>query len=88
MNYESLSSKSARCIRALLAARGESIETLANQTGIAHSTLKRRLSGRSPFTIDELSYIAKHFGVSVAQLIAPPFERDETEPVEVGQAAA
>lgn len=74
MDYEPLSSKVARSTRALLAVRGETIESLSHSTNIAHSTLKRRLSGISPFTIDELSVIASHFEVGVADLIAPPFE--------------
>ncbi len=75
MNYESLSSKAARSIRALQAGERESIEILAETTGIAHSTLKRRLLGISPFTIDELGLIATHYGVEVSDLIKPPFEK-------------
>ncbi|GAB3292824.1 helix-turn-helix domain-containing protein [Pseudoclavibacter terrae] len=75
MNYESPSSKAARSVRALLAEKRESIESLAEATGIAHSTLKRRLLTISPFTIDELSVIAEHFGVRVHDLLTPPSER-------------
>lgn len=74
MDYESLSSKVARTTRALLAMRGETVEFLSEATSIAHSTLKRRLSGMSPFTIDEVSAIAHHFQVGAADLIMPPFE--------------
>jgi len=74
MDYEPLSSKVARSTRALLALRGETIESLAYCTDIAHSTLKRRLNGRSPFTIDELSSIASHFEVGVGDLLQPPYE--------------
>ena len=43
----------------------------AARTGIAMTTLTRRLSGHSPFRIDELAAIADLCGVSVADLVAP-----------------
>ncbi len=74
MNYGTPSNKAARSIRALISGRRESIETLAEETGIAHSTLKRRLLGMSPFTIDELGAIAEHYSVAISDLLQPPFE--------------
>lgn len=74
MNYGTPSGKAARAIRAILADRGESIESLSNGTGIALSTLKRRLLG-APFTLDEIGLIAEHFGISIAAVITPIDER-------------
>jgi len=74
MDYEPLSSKATRSIKALLAVRGETIESLSECTAIPHSTLKRRLRGMSSFTIDELSAISLHFGVPASELLKPPYE--------------
>lgn len=71
MNYDTPSRKSARAIRSTLFDRHESIESLAAGTGIALSTLKRRLLGASPFTIDELGLIAAYFDVSILDVMAP-----------------
>lgn len=87
MNYETWSKRASRAIRALLASKGESIESLAESTGIAHSTLKRRLVGTSPFTIDELQLIAEHFDVTVSQVLTPPYE-DAPAPREAALAGA
>lgn len=75
MNYETPSGKAARAIRSILADRRESIESLAEGTGITLSTLKRRLLTATPFTIDELGLIASHFGVSIVDVITPMTER-------------
>jgi hypothetical protein len=75
MNYSTPSGKAARAIRSILADRRESVETLAVQTGIALSTLKRRLLLATPFTIDELGLIASHFEVSILEVITPIDER-------------
>lgn len=77
MNYISPSAQAARTIRLHLADRGEAIETLSNVTGISHSTLKRRLNGLSSFTIDELDVIARHFSVTVSDLLISPFARQK-----------
>lgn len=71
MNYESFSSRACRSIRILLASRRISIADLAEGTGISLSTLKRRLLGATPFTIDELGLIANFFTVEVAALLNP-----------------
>lgn len=71
MNYDTPSGKSARAIRSILFDRRESIESLAAGTGIALSTLKRRLLVASPFTIDELGLIAAYFGVPITDVLAP-----------------
>lgn len=75
MNYETPSGKAARTVRSILADRRESIESLSEGTGIALSTLKRRLLTATPFTIDELGLIAKHFGMPIVDVITPLSER-------------
>lgn len=50
---------------------GVSEEVLADRTGIARSTLKRRLAGFSPaFTVEELQAIANALDVPFADLLA------------------
>ena len=75
MNYSTPSGKAARAIRSILADRRESVEKLAEETGISLSTLKRRLLGATPFTIDELGLIAEYFGVSIVEVLTPIEER-------------
>ncbi|MFC7431020.1 MULTISPECIES: helix-turn-helix domain-containing protein [unclassified Agrococcus] len=75
MNYGTPSGRAARAIRSILADRGESIEALAEATGLALSTLKRRLLGVSSFSIDELTLIAEHFGVPILDVLTPITER-------------
>jgi len=77
MNYDTPSRKSARAIRSILFDRHESIESLAAGTGIALSTLKRRLLGASPFTIDELGLIAAYFKVSIVEVMTPKHDASE-----------
>lgn len=81
MNYSTPSGKAARAIRSLLADRRESIEALSAGTGLALSTLKRRLLGATPFTIDELSMIAEYFGVSIVAVLTPITEVAELNAV-------
>nr|DAP50817.1 MAG TPA: SOS-response transcriptional repressor [Caudoviricetes sp.] len=71
MNYLSLNKLAVSNIRALLGARRESIEALAGATKIPLSTLKRRLLNKSPFTLEEIEQIAKHFAVAASDLISP-----------------
>lgn len=75
MNYQTASGKAARAIRAILADRAESIETLSEGTGISLSTLKRRLLGASSFSINELALIAAYFDVPMADVLTPLSER-------------
>jgi transcriptional regulator with XRE-family HTH domain len=42
----------------------------ASRTGIPITTLSRRLTGNSPFTVTELDLIAQLLGVTVSDLIA------------------
>ncbi|QIK63665.1 helix-turn-helix transcriptional regulator [Leucobacter viscericola] len=69
----------AQAVRVLLNDRKQSQDYLAESTGISLSTLKRRMSNASSFTIDELFEIADHFDVSVNAVlgcsavdVAPP----------------
>jgi hypothetical protein len=71
MNYLSLNKLAVSNIRALLGSRRESIEALAGATKIPLSTLKRRLLNKSPFTLEEIEQIAKHFAVAASDLISP-----------------
>ena len=64
MNYSSLNELAIANVRALLGARRESIEVLSTATSIPLSTIKRRLCGKSPFTLEEIEQIAKHFNVA------------------------
>lgn len=73
MNSNAPSQKVSRSVRSLLASRGETITGLSAATLIAESTLKRRLLGHSPFTLEEAGYIAQHFDVTIADLLAGPF---------------
>ena len=59
MNYSSLNELAIANVRALLGARRESIEVLSTATSIPLSTIKRRLCGKSPFTLEEIEQIAK-----------------------------
>ena len=43
---------------------------LADKAGIPRTTLIRRLTGTSPFTVDELARIAGALGVDVVALVA------------------
>jgi hypothetical protein len=75
VNYSTPSGKAARAIRSILADRRESVESLAEGTGIALSTLKRRLLLATPFTIDELGLIAQHFQVPITEVLVPLSDR-------------
>lgn len=46
-----------------------STKALAEATGIPRTTLVRRLTGNSSFTVEELELIAQHFGSSAADLM-------------------
>lgn len=76
MNYDTPSGKAARAIRSILADQRVSVEALAEGTGIALSTIKRRLLGTSPFSIDELGLIAAFLGVSIVDVLVPISERE------------
>lgn len=72
MRYQRRSEVAAGEVRALLGRNRQTIAGLSESTGIPIATLNRRLSSRSPFTVDELDLIAQHFGVTVADLLTAP----------------
>lgn len=59
----------ARAVTAAMEAAGASQLAMSEATGIPRTTLLRRLSGSSPFTIAELERIADHLQVPVESLI-------------------
>ena len=79
MNYSSLNELAIANVRALLGARRESIEVLSTATSIPLSTIKRRLCGTSPFTLEEIEQIAKHFNVAASKLLSPIFMSESRE---------
>lgn len=80
MNYSSLNELAIANVRALLGARRESIEVLSTATSIPPlSTIKRRLCGKSPFTLEEIEQIAKHFNVAASKLLSPIFMSESRE---------
>lgn len=56
---------------AAMVAGGETQLGLSVKTGIPRTTLARRLSGSSPFTVAELAAIADVLGIPVASLVTP-----------------
>ena len=54
-----------------LALAGRSPSWLCCVTGIPRVTLDRRLSGRTPFTLNELDRIAEALSIPTASLLAP-----------------
>ena len=55
-------------IRGLMAKKRVTQEQLAAHMGVSQAAIARRLSGRVPFDVDELSKIAEYFAVPVASL--------------------
>lgn len=49
---------------------GHTLNALADGTGIARNTLRRRLNGASPFTTRELELLARFLEVDVLELAA------------------
>lgn len=70
MNDELLSKRANGVVRAFMALRQETVETLAPSVGMDASTLYRRLAKTRPsgWKAGELYRIAEHFGISVADL--------------------
>lgn len=56
-------------VQAALDAAGRTPLAVSEQTGIPRTTLLRRLTGTSPFTIAELDLISGNLGVPVHSLI-------------------
>lgn len=66
----SISRSIAESVASRLEASGITGRDAAARTGIANSTLSRRLTGHSPFTVTELEALAGLLGVTVAELVA------------------
>lgn len=59
----------AKRVRAAYKAAGITIETLSDSSGIAFTTLKRRLAGHGSFRLSELVQIADVLGIPYWQLL-------------------
>lgn len=59
----------AGAVRAEMARNRVSIRDLAEATGIAKTTLARRINGQYPFGIDQLVAIAQHLEVPLTVLL-------------------
>lgn len=68
MAYD-LSWRIANWVRAELIVTGRTQAQLAEHLGIGQPAVSRRLRGKHPFLVDELTKIAEYFGVSVADVI-------------------
>lgn len=74
MSYQRRTEIAAGEVRAHLGRARQSIQDLADATGIPISTLNRRLrvTAPVPFNVDELDVIAQHFGVDAIDLLRAP----------------
>jgi plasmid maintenance system antidote protein VapI len=52
-----------------MASAGVSTKSLAEATGIPRTTLARRLTGNSPWTLEELDLLAQHFDTTPLALV-------------------
>lgn len=52
-----------------LEVRGLTVVALSDATGIPRTTLIRRLSGRSPFTVNELGEVADALGMTSTEIL-------------------
>lgn len=59
----------AQAVTEALVESGKSQLSLSDETGIPRTTLLRRLSGATPFTVAELQRIAEALGVPVVSLL-------------------
>lgn len=59
----------ARTVSTALSTAGIAQRDAAARTGIPLSTLSRRLTGNSPFTVVELDLLANILGVTVSDLV-------------------
>ncbi|HEY9353775.1 MAG TPA: helix-turn-helix transcriptional regulator [Nocardioides sp.] len=63
------SERVARRVRSVMDAAGMSQNELADRSGIARVTLRRRLDGHSAFTLNESERIAAALGTSLDELL-------------------
>lgn len=57
-------------IRAELARRGANQGDLANILNLHQTAVHRRMAGKVPWRVDELTKVAEYLGVPVAELMA------------------
>lgn len=74
MNYRA---KFAAEVRAEMGRQQISLPALATSTGIPLSTLRRRVAGDRPFSLDEVEILARVFGTTTPELLGRA-ERDAT----------
>jgi lambda repressor-like predicted transcriptional regulator len=60
-----------QAVKAAIAESGATLAAVSEGTGIAQSSLSRKLNTPAPFTVTELDLIARHLGIPVEQLSAP-----------------
>jgi len=56
-------------VRAEMARAKRTQAALAHQIGMGQQALSRRLTGQTPFTVDELARVGQALGVSLADLV-------------------
>jgi len=61
-------------VRACLEARGMTIQSLADATGIYRSNLSKILHGKEGVTLDRAGVIAEAVGVHLSELLSPTFK--------------
>lgn len=61
----------ATAVKAAIEADGRPRGAIAHASGINKNTFIRRLSGLSPFTVEELANVARFLDIPVEQLTAP-----------------
>lgn len=57
-------------VRAAMETAGKNPKSLAEDAGIPRTTLIRRLTGNSSFTLNEIDALAPQLGVTAAELLA------------------
>lgn len=67
-HWQSINAGLAGAVNARLGGAGMSMRQASDRTGIALTTLSRRLTGTSPFSADELAALAKLFDTTVSGL--------------------
>lgn len=60
----------AQRVRDAMEEQGQTEKGLAEATGIPRTTLQRRLTGNSDFTVTELDALARHLGIALVDLLA------------------
>lgn len=60
----------AQRVRTAMELAGQTPKALADATGLPRTTLNRRLTGNSDFTLHELSVLAPVLGLTIGDLLA------------------